>query len=416
MKSKFHDPNNHVPEVTPEDEWGDGDNAEQWGANSQTILPRKRAADEKSAIYRELKNDDEDKGIEIGVKVIEKSDKPAHGPVQRLEVQEHIPKLLSPEAPPPPKLVPKQVMEKPVISLEELTQEQRGGRPVEGENWGKEKHVPVRWFVITGAILAVFVITMAIFLPKMGWKDEKRAKSFFSQIEVQEDKPVVPEVKSDLDLGENVEEDAKRTIQSFSAAKSVEDVLPLIRDRERVEPGLRNRWKPMDVPANWTIPDNSEWAIRKSGKRDFGYLGGLLPDITPFHFYFVRQDGRIVLDWEASTAFSETPFAELSKGQGTGGITRGIISPADLYTFSLTEADYQCFRIMAADQQSSIWAYAKRKTPLVEQLSGLFIQGAIPREMFNEYPITVRLEKAPADSLPNQWVITEMLHIDWISP
>lgn len=417
MRKKFHDPNNHVPEVTAGDDWDDGV-VDAWDddGSGKTLLPGKRAANEKPA-FREVKKDEEDKGIEIDVNILEKvsRDPKGGGSVQRLEVQEHVPKLLAPEVAPLPKVVPKQVIEKPVVDEEHPPEEDRRQRAADQDNWGKEKTVPVRWMLVSGGVLALVVLLIAIFLPKMGWENEKRATSIFSQIEV-ESMTSAPSDKTDMDLGENVEEDAKKLMGIFVNAKSPEEILPVVRDRARVEAAIRERWKPMNLPAGWTIPDTAEWAIRKAGKRDFGYLGGFYPDITAFHYYFVRENDRVVIDWEASTGYSQTRFEDLVKNQGDGGAVRGILAPADLYTVSLPEADYQCYRLGSPNQELSVWGYVKRDTPAAEQLAQLFVQGAIPREIFTEYPITVSLAKAPADSLPNQWLITEMLHIDWISP
>ena len=411
---KFYEPNNHAPELAPDDDWGDADSARAGGP----ALPRKRSADEKPA-FREVK-DDSPKGIEIGVRVVEESDAPksTKATAHRLEVQELAPKQTviesAPSPSPLPKVVPKQVIEKMEIPAGEES-EIWSARATDAENWGKQRKVSFRWMVITGAILGVVLITIAILLPRMGWKGEKRTKSYFSQLEI-DDTPVLPTEANVRDLPENAQEQAMAVATTYANAKSLEEVLPLVRDRARVEPLMRERWKAFPVNSTWKVPDEAQWSIQKAGEREFGHLTGLLPDFNPFQMFFVREGDKVVVDWEASSGFSETAFADLSKNQGAGGVTRGVLAPGDLYTFSLPEGDYQCYRVTSPDREIGIWCYVKRDSPHAEKIAALFQQSAIPREMFNEYPVTLKLEKAPADSLPNQWVIAEMLHIDWITP
>jgi len=409
---KFHDPNNHAPELAPGDDWGDEGAAGEQGV----VLPRKRSADERPA-FREVK-DDGPKGLEIGVRIVEESDTPKSAKVtaHRLEVQEFAPKqsVVESAAVPLPKVVPKLVLEKVETPSEEES-EIWSPRATDADNWGKQHKGSFRWMVITGIVLGAVLITIAILLPRMGWKGEKRAKSYFSSLEI-DDTPVLATEKNDEGLPENAQEQSMATAVVYANAKSLEEVLPLVRDRARVEPLMRQRWKPFPVTSKWAIPDEAQWSIQRIDDREFGHLTGMLPDFNPFQMFFVRDGDKMVVDWEASFAYSETTFADLSKNQGAGGVIRGILAPADLYTISLPEEAYQCYRVTSPDREIGIWCYVKRNTPEAEKIAGLFQQSAIPREIFGEYPVTLKLEKAPADSLPNQWVISEMLHIDWITP
>lgn len=413
---RFYDPNNHAPEVTEGDDWGDASGA---NAGQVPVLPKKRSATEKSAMFREVK-DDSPKGIEIGVKVVEESEAPKSTKVtaHRLEVQELAPKVSVIEnapAPPPPKVVPKQVIEKLEMAPANEESELWSPRATDADNWGKQRKGSIRWMVITGAVLGVFLITIAILLPRLGWKGEKRTKSYFSELKI-DDTPELAKEVSGLDLPDNAQDQSMALAATYASAKSVEEVLPIVKDRARVEPLLRERWKAFPVPAKWKVPDESQWSIQKAGEREFGHLTGMLPDFTPFQIFFVREGDRVVIDWEASSAFSETTFANLAKNEGPGGVTRGVLAPGDLYTFSLPEQTYQCYRVTSPDREIGTWCYVKRDSPSAEKIAALFQQSAIPREIFSEYPVTLKLEKAPADSLPNQWVISEMLHIDWITP
>ncbi|RYD35206.1 MAG: hypothetical protein EOP87_07755 [Verrucomicrobiaceae bacterium] len=404
----FDDPNNHVPKLTAVDDWG---------GEESSILPKRRAADEKPAGYAAKADDQDDKGVEIGIKVVERvQDQEVRGPVQRLEVLEHTPKLPAPEGATLPRIVPKQVMEKPVIQPGEAAGENWHGRNPDAETWGKQRTVQTRWIVISVLALAVGIIGGVLVLPHLGWKNEGGTRTNFSNLEVMETPMLEAETVNLSELGEGIESKAKVLVEAYAKATTPDDVLPLVRDRQRVEKMLRERWTPMGVPADWHVPDESKWEILRSGDREYGFLTGMLPDITPFRFYIVQEGDQAYLDWEASSGFSETKFEDLSKRQGEGGAVRGYVSPGDLYTFSLPEADYQCFRITAVNGEISVWGYAKRTDPVAEKMSEPFMPSVIPREILSEYPMTLKLAKGPAESLPNQWIITEMLHMEWLTP
>ncbi len=404
----YEDPNNHVPKLTAVDDWGDQDSS---------FIPRKRAADEKPAGYAAKADDHDDKGIEIGIKVVERvQDEDVRGPVQRLEILEHISKQPVPEGGALPRIVPKNVIEKLEVPADEVAGDPWHGRNPEAETWGRQRPVQARWIVISGIAMTVGVIAGVLILPRLAWKNEGGVRTNFSNLEVMETPMLEGGAANLMELGEGIESKAKVLVEAYAKAASPDQVLPLVRDGERLEKVLRERWTPMKVPAGWHVPDESKWEILRIADREYGFLTGMLPDLRPFRFYIVQDGDKALLDWEASVGFSETKFEDLSKRQGEGGIVRGHVSVGDLYTFSLPEADYQCFRITSADGDTSLWGYVKRTDPVAEKMSEPFLPGIIPKEVLSEYPMTLRLAKGPAESLPNQWIITEMVHLEWLTP
>ena len=418
MSDKFHDPNNHVPEATPSDSWGDEELRGGADAPPSTSLPAKRDADVLPAGAKGARIEEE-KGLEIGVKVVNRAEpEGVRGPVPRLEVQEHVAKLLAPATIPAPheRMVPNQVIEKSEPDPDD--EPGLGGRKgPEGENWGKPKTFSVRWMIIFGGLLAIGLIAATIFLPKLQWKTqgERDVPSYYSQLKVEDNAPEEQAADS-LSLLPGVEDTAKKVIHAYMTAKSPDDFLAFVRDRERLEPVIRARWKPSGLPSDWQVPDESQWSINKTDSREFGLLEGFLPDVTGFRFFVVTEGKQTLLDWEASSGFCETPLEDLSKGLGTGGTARGLVAPSDFYSATYPEKDYQCFRLTSLDGEAAVWVYVKRETPQAEKLIGLFVRGPIPREILPQYPVTVRLEKGPAEGNKNQWVVAEMLHMDWVTP
>ena len=101
---------------------------------------------------------------------------------------------------------------------------------------------------------------------------------------------------------------------------------------------------------------------------------------------------------------------------GNPAEVRGEISLAQFYTSTWPEADYQSFRLTSPDGQEILWCYSRRGEQPHEALGPFFRRDQLIVQTKNSWKITLRLAQGPAGSLPNQWLIGEMLHIDWVTP
>lgn len=378
-------------------------------------LPQKRGADEKPAGYYSKPNPRDEKGIEIGVRVIEEKESRQTGePIQRLEVQEHVPKSARDEGILLPKLAPGQVIDKGESSVEEH-QEIWGGRVPESENWGRSKQAPVRWIFVSILLLGIFLVAGALFIPRLKLKGTDSRRKVPNRIEAFDPYKMDMAKKAKSSLTDDFQDKAMMVVDRYAKAKTVEEVLSLVRDHGRLEGIIRKQWKPLGLPANWHIPGESKWEILRTGDLDYGRITGEYPDYTQFNFYIVQQGDDVLLDWAATTAYSETPFEALDQGQGKGGVVRAYVTPGNLYTFAFPEKEYQCFRLSPAGEEDAIWGYVKHGD-LLDEVIKPFVGGAITKDVTAECKMTLKLEQAPADALKNQWIISEMLSLDWITP
>ncbi len=413
------DPDDLTKDEPSADAGGHGGPADIWDDPGSAPLPRKRRPDELPAGAREARKDeDKEKGVEIGVKIVgEPVVREVDGQVRKLEVHDHAVKLKPADREALPRLVPARGS----ATAAEAQSADAPPPPApmamgqDPERWGEEGKKPrsIRWMITFGAIFAVAMILIAVFLPKMRWraKGERDVISAYKKMQLEDNELLEPKDDNTLPVG--VEEAAKNLGRAFMTAKSAEEILPLVRDSARVAPEIRARWTPSGVPATWLVPDESQWSIQKIGSREFGLLEGNLPDRI-FRLFFVTQGGKTVIDWEATTAYCETPFPDIAKGEGNGGITRAYISLGDYYTLAYPEGRYQCFRIVSPGAEFAGWGYTDRGSAADEAVSNLF--RAILQDMLPEYPVTLRLEKGLPDGGKNQWLISEMLHIDWLTP
>ena len=63
-----------------------------------------------------------------------------------------------------------------------------------------------------------------------------------------------------------------------------------------------------------------------------------------------------------------------------------------------------------------VWAYAELGSEADTRMMAFFPSGEVFEADYSELPVTLRLTPAPEGAQKNQWLITEMLHNEWVSP
>jgi hypothetical protein len=135
-----------------------------------------------------------------------------------------------------------------------------------------------------------------------------------------------------------------------------------------------------------------------------------------FTAYLTSEHDQLQLDWKATTGYGTATFAQLESGNCDASEIRGVITFSDYYTSTFPEFDYQSFRLSSPDEKSALWCYTPRNSEVFANLSKELEPGSIDTDSKGPKKVTLRLERGPEGSLPNQWVIGGLLHFDWLSP
>jgi hypothetical protein len=405
MNPSFSDPNNHVPELSPDDGWDDAEvhNPDSPAAATTALPPRRNLAD-RPAGGSAVAVDEGQPGLRIEANLTrgELLETPT-----RLEVQEINSSVvrLEPTASPPP-MAPRKLTfhERPV-------QASTGG---EGATWGFVKRHQGLWVVSAGVGVVVIVIGTMLLLPFINSPDGVRPGSGMPMTRVFiEEKMDGIEAMNQL-LSKQPE--AMQIYRSFATASYPDEIIPLIRDGAALRDTLRSRWRSRAVSKQWA-PDAKEtsWNILELAGQPCGLLQGSFPDQSTYTAYFTNDGGKLLLDWKATVAFGTATFGELAKGLGDSAEIRGEVSISDFYSANWPEADYQSYRLVSPDGEISIWCYARLGDEANNQIARLLRPGEITGEAKSSQKVTLRLERGPAGSPPNQWLIGETLHIDWVT-
>lgn len=412
MNSKLADPNNHVPDVAPDDAWGDVEGCltgpivlEEIVEPTPTTLPA-AVLPPKRPKEISAQGTPGDEGLRIDSNVQRRM---PDEPEVRLEVQEIDGSVvrLDPEVPTAPRM-PRQLTfhEKPPENPE--ARERQG----EGREWGKASRFSIRWIAAISITVAGVVIASLVMLPKINQANAERRDEMELVVETDDN---VEEIVAIQDMLARQPE-ATQMFRKFATASLVDDILPLLRDRRTVEPLVRGKeWAPV-APSEWAPSSGLNWFVFDEKGQAFGILEGSLPDFSTFSAYLALKDGQLHLDWKATTGYSTAGFDEMAKGTGNTEEVRAHASPSGFYTDVFPEQEYQSYQLFSPDGEQAIWAYTQRGSQVDADLGRVLSKGAILEEAQGKKKVTLKLARSPSGGLPNQWLVEEMLHKDWITP
>ena len=209
---------------------------------------------------------------------------------------------------------------------------------------------------------------------------------------------------------------AERILESYAAAGSVAEALPLVRDAERVRPRMLEHWRPWgSVPTFAKGLQIENFIIEDAGRSALG-LRGAKSDFSRFEVCFVREDGQLKLDWEASYGIGDVQIAGLRTGEAVKDqMVRAVIRPGNFHTPEFPETEFRSYQLLDKDGQSFIWAFARIDTPVATLLEEEFNENSILLEKGQSLRATVQVS-GPIGERVNLFLLTEMLHKGWVTP
>lgn len=296
----------------------------------------------------------------------------------------------------------------------------RGPRRSSGEEaWARPSpRIDWRWMVavpLAGALVLVGSLAAVLALV-----DKRRDEGF----------TVAPLLGYEVERGEvadeagflaanpaNLMDEATAILADHGAATSPGQAAPLVRASQRAALTAAGRWRPW--PSRPVVARRAalECALVTDRQPPFMVVSGHCEDHSPFRAYFVREQGRLRLDWEATSAFSEIPIADLPGATPhTPVAIRCLLRPRTFYTASLPEEQYRCYLLENADARCFVWGYAERDSALDRKLDGSLSADSAFMEKKPGERVIVALTAPPQRDSPAQFLVTDLLQIEWVMP
>lgn len=402
IKPILTDPNNHVPEVSPDDEWGDAETLHSSGFGSSTVLPLKK----KPRTEGEVPVSNGGQCLRIAPKPSTQS---AADTPRQLEVREFDGTVLrlAPE-PDGPEKVPRQ------FTFVERPPEDPEKRMLRGEanDWGHARKHPLPWLVGTAAGVVSLIVGALMLLPTINQSNAARPPSTGLAVEDMDDNGASKLLNGLLTR----QPEAEQLFHAYASASIPDDILPLIVESDALKPLIRDGFIPNRIPKSWILTDDTTWEVFDNTEKPYGILRGKLPGFSKFCAYLELTGGRLLIDWKATSAYGTASFQDLYNGTGNPKEIRGWIIPDTYYTSTFPEAEYDSYQFFSPDQKAMIWCYARHESAVAEEIAGVFNSGAIIHVEHGPRKVTLRLERGPDGTLPNQWLAAGLHHMEWISP
>ncbi|MDB6078331.1 MAG: hypothetical protein JWO82_2078, partial [Akkermansiaceae bacterium] len=300
------------------------------------------------------------KGLEIGFRIGAQKKVAGTAAWDAEESQEEVLRLEAPvEAELPTRLQPMEASEVPV-PFSALP------RPKQ-----KKKLTMRQWTICMAAGTVVLVVGIVFLTQLAGRKKPVNAAESQQKLEIEK---VVLDQSESADFVRNItglNAEAEASLKRFAAATTIEQALKEVREPERVRARFVNAWRPWPKPAFAKGDDFDAMLMEGQGKTALG-LGGYRGDYTHFLMLFVKMDGKMKLDWEASFGISDIDIAEMPEKAGSAPlVVRATIKKEAYYTPAFPETEYAAYELFDLTRDNHIWGYVPLKSKAAETLADL---------------------------------------------
>lgn len=224
----------------------------------------------------------------------------------------------------------------------------------------RSENGPMRIMLIGGGVLFALVVAGVVVFLNSGSKPVVQPIAVSTPQKVEE----VSSVRGETELLKDAEPLAKK----FLEAKSVAELLPLVRNPEIAEARMKNFY-----PDGKVVPPGLS---QFNSNGDAAVLGHLLSlqvttrdlDMKPLAFVDTPQGLKV--DWESWSGWSEMTWETFMKTKPTGAhVFRVTLSAINYYNFSFTdETKWKSYRLISSDGEHSFYGYVEIGTILDQKI------------------------------------------------
>lgn len=162
--------------------------------------------------------------------------------------------------------------------------------------------------------------------------------------------------------------DAEPLAKKFLTAKSVEELLPLVRNPEVAEARMKNFYPDGKIVAPGLSQFNSSGEISVLGRLLSLYV--TTNDLDMKAIAFVDTPQGLKVDWESWVGWSEMSWETFIKTKpATGHVFRVTLSAVEYYNFAFTdETKWKSYRLVSSDGEKSFYGYVEKGTILDQKI------------------------------------------------
>lgn len=275
---------------------------------------------------------------------------------------------------------------------------------------------------VRGLVTAVVVLAMAA--AWLGWKEWHKPKPNVTyKPPLVQAEPVVPdqaldgpklETRSFAEYGPAL----ITAVRKFVSAPTIEELIPLVRDRQRVEPKIRayytaeRPWKPLEINNKFEPSD----VFTVDG--DFIVLPLILANYTEMPLSLERKGDTFLADWESFTGYGEMPWDDFQAKRPVQPVVMRVVVEKSINTDYWNDAfpdhtTHNCYRLRDLKDDHHLSGYTVKDTPPDIKLRQHLKPLAQPASLLRTLAV-VRLRYPQNSKGAHQVEIVEILENGWV--
>lgn len=320
------------------------------------------------------------------------------------------------------------------IKVDQAKFEKRTAKQDEGEiqeeQW--EKSFFSGWWLLFGGLGIIALIVLGILIQSSF--DEKLLDDESNKFDLGEGGSIEDSPKKWFQERAHIlDAELMKSIQGYMGADSNEEKSKWVRNPEiflKRAPDWSSEFRPSVVSLK-----NNSLSISHTDETGYAILSTLNQDFMPTRVYFTHEKNRLLIDWEASVAWSEVPMGvmqqslrkqyENSDKKKVGDeplyqepvLVRCYLGrKQEHYSGSYNDQEHAVYMLKSPDYKTSFWAYVKRDSELNTKLKKMLGHGRYVMRLKADIPVTLRVARSKHDALPSQLDIVELVFKDWVAP
>lgn len=201
---------------------------------------------------------------------------------------------------------------------------------------------------------------------------------------------------------------ARPIAEAFLTATTVEQILPLIRDREKLQARIIAHYPKGKIKPIGLSKFNATNQV--SYKDTFAAVAILTPLFERKQLAFVDGTDGLKVDWESWVGWSEMPWEKLIEARPTQPILiRAMLKWTDYYNFDFSdESKWSSYRLVSPDGEHTLYGYVERNSLLDQRMR--------PSEQSVSIAVTLKIRFPQDSGKRNQTVIEEYVSDGWVVP
>lgn len=201
---------------------------------------------------------------------------------------------------------------------------------------------------------------------------------------------------------------AQPIAEAFLSATKVDQILPLIRNRERVETSILAYYAGGKIEPTGLSKFNATGQV--SYKNSFAAVSILTTDFETKQLAFVDGTDGLKVDWESWVGWSEMPWDKLIESRPTRPVlVRAMLRWVDYYNFSFADDSiWRSYRLISPDGEHTLYGYVERNSLLDQRLR--------PGEQSAYVAVTLKVLFPEIGDTRDQVLIDNYVSDGWVLP